>query len=145
VITLNAPLTLRASNLPLPPPPAPPPVLIARPLSPSFPPSTWYTGVFQHNFLDKNYWHFTFAINPFCFSFSPLLHTRTFFAIPFAEKMHPFFLLIINLKILFSRFLLCYNFCSSLMNMPITYIKEIETALLNVFGRILGFIEGKGR
>jgi hypothetical protein len=58
--------------------------------------------------------------------------------------MHPFFLLIINPKILFSRFLLCHNFCSSLMNMPITYIEEIETALLTLFGRILGFIEGKG-
>jgi hypothetical protein len=29
--------------------------------------------------------------------------------------------------------------------MPITYIEEIETALLTLFGRILGFIEGKGR
>jgi hypothetical protein len=26
-----------------------------------------------------------------------------------------------------------------------TYIEEIETALLTLFGRILGFIEGKGR
>jgi hypothetical protein len=74
-----------------------------------------------------------------------LLHTRTFFAIPFAEKMHPFFLLVINPKILFSRFFLCYNFCSSLMNMPIAYIEEIETTLLTLFGHILGFIEGKGR
>jgi hypothetical protein len=31
------------------------------------------------------------------------------------------------------------------MNMPITYIEEIETALLTLFGRILGFIEGRGR
>jgi hypothetical protein len=31
------------------------------------------------------------------------------------------------------------------MNMPITYIEEIETALLTLFGFILGFIEGKGR
>jgi len=64
---------------------------------------------------------------------------------PFAEKMHPFFLLIINPKILLSCFLLCYNFCSSLMNMPITYIEEIETTLLTLFGRVPGFIEGKGR
>jgi hypothetical protein len=55
--------------------------------------------------------------------------------------MHPFFLLVITPKILFSRFFFCHNFCSSLMNMPITYIEEIET----LFGRILGFIEGKGR
>jgi hypothetical protein len=59
--------------------------------------------------------------------------------------MYAFFLLVINPKILFSRFFLCYNFCSSLMNMPTTYIEEIETTLLTLFGRILGFIEGKGR
>jgi len=58
--------------------------------------------------------------------------------------MHPFFLLIINLKNPISCFL-CYNFCSSLMNVPITYIEEIETTLSTLFGRILGFIEGKGR
>jgi hypothetical protein len=50
----------------------------------------------------------------FALLFSPLLHTRTFFAIPLAEKMHPFFLLIINPKILFplsslSQFLLFLN------------------------------------
>jgi hypothetical protein len=59
--------------------------------------------------------------------------------------MHPFFLLVINPKIPFSRFFFCHNVCSSLMNMPITYIEEIETTLLTLFGRILGFIEGKGR
>jgi hypothetical protein len=75
--------------------------------------------------------------------FSSLLLSRTFFAIPLAEKMHPFFLLIINPKILFSRFFLCYNFCSSLINMPITHIEELETTLLTLFGCILGFIEGK--
>jgi hypothetical protein len=40
------------------------------------------------------------------------------------------------------------------MNMPITYIEEIETSLLTLFGetslltlfgRVPGFIEGKGR
>jgi hypothetical protein len=36
-------------------------------------------------------------------------------------------------------------FHSSLMNMPIIYIEEIETTLLTLFGCILGFIEGKGR
>ncbi len=68
------------------------------------------------------------------------------FRIPFAEKMHPFFLLVINPKTLFSYFsFFCHKFCSSLMNMPITFIEEIETTLLTLFGRILGFIEGKGR
>jgi hypothetical protein len=102
-------------------------------------------GCFNTTSFDKNYWHFNFAINLFCSSFSPLLHTRTFFAISLAEKMHPFFLLIINPEILFSCFRLCHNFCSSLMNMPITYIEEIETALLTLFGCVPGFMEGKGR
>ncbi len=92
-----------------------------------------------------NYWHFNFAINPFCPSFSSLLFSRTFFAIPLAEKMHPLFSANYQSTIFFSRFLLCYNFCSSLMYMPITYIEGIETTLLTLFGRILGFIEGKGR
>jgi len=61
-------------------------------------------GCFNTTSFDKNYCHFNFAINLFRSSFSPLLHTRTFFAIPLAEKMSPFFLLIINLKILFTAF-----------------------------------------
>ncbi len=48
-------------------------------------------GCFNTTSFDKNYWHLNFAINVFCSSFPPLLHTLTFFAIPFAEKMHPFF------------------------------------------------------
>ncbi len=31
------------------------------------------------------------------------------------------------------------------MNMPITYIEEIKTTLLTLFGRVNGFIEGKDR
>jgi hypothetical protein len=31
------------------------------------------------------------------------------------------------------------------MNMPIIYIEEIETTLLTLLGRTLGFIEGKVR
>jgi hypothetical protein len=31
------------------------------------------------------------------------------------------------------------------MKMPNTYIEEIETTLLTLFGRIFGFIEGIGR
>jgi hypothetical protein len=101
-------------------------------------------GCFNTTSFDKNYWHFKFAINLFCSSFSPLLHTRTFFAIPLAEKMHPFFLLIINPKS-FSRFLLCHNFYSSLINMPIIHIEETETSLLTLIGRVPGFMEEKGR
>jgi hypothetical protein len=48
-------------------------------------------GCFNTTSFDKNYWHFDFAMNPSCSSFSLLLHTRTFFAIPLAEKMHSLF------------------------------------------------------
>jgi hypothetical protein len=146
VFTLNAPLTLRASDLPPPPPPQLLPLFSYSPLiTVLVNPAHGIQGCFNTTSFDKNYWHFNFAINHFCSSFSPLLHTRTFFAVPLAEKMHPFFLLILNPKNLFSRFLLCYNFWSSLMNMPITYIEEIKTTLLTLFGRVNGFIEGKDR
>jgi hypothetical protein len=43
------------------------------------------------------------------------------------------------------RFLLCHNFYSSLINMPIIYIEEIETSLSTLIGRVPGFMEAKGR
>ena len=45
----------------------------------------------------------------------------------------------------FSRFLLCHNFYSSLINMPIIHIEEIKTSLLTLFGCVPGFMEEKGR
>ncbi len=66
VIMLTAPLTLRASYLPLPPFSSSPfSHTVACPLSPS----ACYTahgiqGCFKTTFFDKNYWHFIFAINP---------------------------------------------------------------------------------
>jgi hypothetical protein len=57
--------------------------------------------------------------------------------------MHPFFLSAINPKILLSRFFLCYDFYSSLMNMPITYIEEIETILLTLLAVSLVLLRGK--
>ncbi len=99
VIMLTAPLTLRASYLPLPP-------FSSSPFShrlPPLSPSACYTahgiqGCFKTTSFDKNYWHFNFAINPSCPSFSSLLFSRTFFAIPLAEKMHLLFLLTNNPK-----------------------------------------------
>jgi hypothetical protein len=102
-------------------------------------------GCFNTTSFDNNYWHFNSSINLFCSSFSPLLHTRTFFAIPLAKKMHPFFSAYHQSENPFFGFLLCYNFCPSLINMPITYIEEIETSLVTLFGRVPGFMEGKGR
>jgi hypothetical protein len=59
--------------------------------------------------------------------------------------MHPLFSANHQFKTFSPAFSSAIIFHSSLMNMPITYIEEIETTLLTLFGRILGFIEGKGR
>ena len=96
------------------PPPAPPPVLILVPYHRPSRQAHGIQGCFNTTSFDKNYWHFNFAINLFCSSFSPLLHTRTFFAIPLAEKMHPFFLPDINPKsflplLSLLQFLLLFN------------------------------------
>ncbi len=88
---------------PPPPPPAPPPVLILVPYHRPSRQAHGIQGCFNTTSFDKNYWHFDFAINLFGSSFPPLLPPYIF-AIPFAEKMHPFFLLIVNPKILFFRF-----------------------------------------
>jgi hypothetical protein len=103
-----------------------------------------YRGVSTQLPLIKNYWHFNFAINLFALLFLRCFIPVHFFAIPFAKKVHPFFLLIINPKTLLSRLLLCNNFCSSLMNLPIIYIEEIETALLTLLSCVPGFTKGKG-
>jgi hypothetical protein len=81
----------------------------------------------------------------FILLFSSLLLSRTFFAIPLAEKMHPHFSTSHQSKIISPAFSFVIIFHSSLMNMRIIYIKEIEITLLTLFGCILGFIEGKGR
>jgi hypothetical protein len=59
--------------------------------------------------------------------------------------MHPLFSASHQSKIFSPAFSSVMIFHSSLMNMPITYIEEIETTLLTLLSHILGFIEGKGR
>jgi hypothetical protein len=141
---LTARLTLRASYLPLPPS-APPPFLIACPLSPSLLPQHMvYRGVSTQLPLIKIIGILILQLTLFVLLFSSLLLSRAFFAISLAEKMHPFFCQS-SIQNLFSHFFLSCDFHSSLMNMPIIYIEEIETTLLTLFGCILGFIEGKGR
>jgi hypothetical protein len=103
-----------------------------------------YRGVSTQLPLIKIYWHFNFAIYLFCSSFSPLLHTRAFSAIPLAEKCTPFSANHQSENPFF-RSLLYYNFCPSLINMPIIYIEEIETSLLTLFGCVPGSMKGKGR
>ncbi len=67
-----------------------------------------------------------------------LLFLRCFFPVHFSQfplpkKCTPFFLPVIN-PWFFSCFFLCYNFSLLFNDMPITYIEEIETTLLTLFG-----------
>jgi hypothetical protein len=64
---------------------------------------------------------------------------------PLPKKNAPLFSASHQSKIFSPAFSSTMTFHSSLMNMPIIYIEEIETTLLTLFGCILGFIEGKGR
>jgi hypothetical protein len=125
VITLNAPLTLPATYLPLPPPPQLLPLFSYLSLITALVnPAHGIQGCFNATSFDKNYWHFGFVINPFSLFF-------------FSAASYP--------CIFHTRFLLCHNFYSSLINMPIIHIKEIKTSLLTLFGRVPGFMEEKGR
>jgi hypothetical protein len=91
VITLNAFLTLRASYLPLPPPSSSP-CSRTCPLSrSSLIQHMVYRGVSTQLPLAKIIGISILQQILFCSSFSLLLHTRTFFTIPLAEKMHPLF------------------------------------------------------
>ena len=141
MITLNAPLTLRASYLPLP--------LFSylSLITVLVNPAHGIQGCFNTTSFDKNYWHLNFVINLFCSSFPPLLHTHTFFAIPLAEKMHPFFPLIINPKILFplsslSQFLLLLNeyACSTQTQTRIGLLEEIPRSGSDSLPLLLGHL-----
>jgi hypothetical protein len=91
VIIWNSPLTLCASYLPLPPPQLRPLfselLLIATLVNPAY----GIQGCPKIISFDKNHRHFNFRLILFQSHFSLLLNTRTFFAIPLAEKMHSLF------------------------------------------------------
>jgi hypothetical protein len=91
-------------------------------------------GCFNTTSFDKNYLASQFSINPFRPSFSLLLHTRAFFATPLAEKIHLLFSACHQSENPFPTFFFVANFYSSLINMPIIHIEEIETSLLTLFG-----------
>jgi hypothetical protein len=104
-----------------------------------------YRGVSTQLPLKKIIGILILQLTLFILLFSSLLLSRTFFAIPLAEKMHPLFSASHQSKIFSPAFFSVVIFHSSLMNMPIIYIEDIETTLLTLFGRILGFIGVKGR
>jgi hypothetical protein len=120
-------LTLRASYLPLPQ--LCPPVLIV-PVNPAH----GTQGCPETTSSDKNYWHLNFQLTLFNLPFSLLLHIRTFFATPLAEKMHLLFSANHQSENPFPAFFFVINFYSSLINMPIIHIEEFETSLLTLFG-----------
>ncbi len=131
VNSLNAPLTLRASYLPLPPPSSSSSSHTC-PLSPSsLIQHMVYRGATQLPSIK------IIGISNLQSTFFALLFLPCFTPVHFSQyllpkKCTPFFLLIINPKILFFRFLLCHNFYSSLINMPIIHIEEFETSLLTL-------------
>jgi hypothetical protein len=91
-------------------------------------------GYFNTTSFDKKFLALQFAINPLYSSFSLLLHTRTFFATPLAEKMHLLLSACHQSENPFPAFFFVANFYSSLINMPIIHIEEFETSLLTLFG-----------
>ncbi len=134
VITWNSPLTLCASYLTLPPPQLCPLfselLLIATLVNPAH----GIQGCPITISFDKNHRHFNFGLILFRSHFSLLLNTCTFFATPLAEKMHSFFLPVINPRTLFllsssSQFLPCLNKCANYLHRRI-----FETSLLILLG-----------
>ena len=146
MITLNAPLTLRASYLPLPPSPQLLPLFSFLSLiTVLVTPAHGIQGCFNTTSFDKNYWHFNFTINPLRSSFFLTASFPYIFRNTPCRKNAPLFSANHQSKIFSPAFSSAITFHSSLMNMPITYIKEIESTLLTLFGLILSFIEEKGR
>ncbi len=139
---LTAPLTLHALYLPLPPLQLLPFLIVCPYHRPFVTQHMAIQGCFKTTSFDINHWHVIFAINPFCFSFSSLLLSRTFFATSFAEKMHALFLPDNYPRNLFSRSFLCYNFSFFLMSH--IYIEGIEPPCKPLSCCTLGFIRGKG-
>jgi hypothetical protein len=140
-LQLNAPLTLRASYLPLPPPSSSPSSHTC-PLSPSsLIQHMVHRGVSTQLPLITIIGILNLQLTFFAL-FSLLLHTRTFFAIPLAEKMHPLFQLIVTENPFFplsslSRFLL-------LLNEYANYLyRRIWNLPVNPARRVPGFMEGK--
>ena len=121
VITLNAPLTLRASYLPLPPPQLLPLFSYLSLITVLVAPAHGIQGCFNTTSFDKNYWHFNFAINPLCSSFFFTASFPYIFRNTPCWKNAPSFFCQSSIQNLFSRFFLCCNF-SLLFNEYANYL-----------------------
>ncbi len=144
VIKLNAPLTLRASYLPLPPPSSSP-CSHSCPLSQSLLIQHMvHRGVSTQLPSIKIIGILVFNKSFFALLFSAASYPYIFRNTPCRKNAPPFFHQS-SIRKSFSRCLLCHNFYSSLINMPIIHIEEIKTSLLTLFGCVPGFMEEKGR
>jgi hypothetical protein len=139
---LTAPLTLRASYLPLPP-------FSSSPFSHSLPLITVlvtqhmvYRGVSKQLPLKKIIGILILQLTLFALLFLHCTFPAHFSQYPLPKKCTLFFCQP-TIQNLFSCSFLCYNFSLLLMNMSIIYIEGIKTTLLTLFGCILGFIGGK--
>jgi hypothetical protein len=101
-------------------------------------------GCFNTTSFDKNYWHFDFAINPFLLFFFSAASYPYIFRITPCRINAPLFSANHQPENPFPAFFFVTIFYSSLINIPIIYIEEIETTLLTLFSRVPGFMEGKG-
>ena len=128
-----------------PPPPSSAPCSHSCPLSPSLLIQHMvYRGVSTQLPLIKIIGILIFNKSFFPLLFSAASYPCIFRNTPCRKNAPPFFRQS-SIRKSFSRFPLCHNFYSSLINMPIIHIEEIKTSLLTLFGRVPGFMEEKGR
>jgi hypothetical protein len=133
VIPQNAPLTLRASYLPLPPPQLHPLFSESSLIAVLVNPAHGTQGCFKTTSFDKNYCHLNFQLT-FSNLLFPYCSIPVHFCNTICRKNAPPFSANQQSKNPFPAFFFVMNFYSSLINMPFIHIKEFETSLLTLFG-----------